>query len=209
MRVLIAFGSKRGGTAGLADMNGDALRAAGCETVVSPATGIYDLTEFDAVIVASALYANRWHRDARRFVQRNTAALCRLPVWLVSSGPLDDSAEQRDIPPTTQVAKLANRIGARGHVTFGGRLSPDARGLPRLSHGQNPCGRLARRDPHPALGGLVGGRARISGGCGFLSPSRAGARRGLADDAQRGHILANVRTGSSTRQRLSSRYGHH
>ena len=40
MRVLIAFGSKRGGTAGLADMIGDALRAAGCETVVSPATGI-------------------------------------------------------------------------------------------------------------------------------------------------------------------------
>ena len=40
MRVLIAFGSKRGGTAGLADMIGDELREAGCETVVSPATGI-------------------------------------------------------------------------------------------------------------------------------------------------------------------------
>ena len=52
MRVLIAFGSKRGGTAGLADMIGDALREVGCETVVSPATGIYDLTAFDAVIVA-------------------------------------------------------------------------------------------------------------------------------------------------------------
>ena len=140
MRVLIAFGSKRGGTAGLADMIGDALRAAGCETVVSPATGIYDLTEFDAVIVASALDANRWHRDARRFVQRNTAALCRLPVWLVSSGPLDDSAEQRDIPPTTQVAKLANRIGARGHVTFGGRLSPDARGFPASAMAKTHAG---------------------------------------------------------------------
>ena len=140
MRVLIAFGSKRGGTAGLADMIGDALRAAGCETVVSPATGTYDLTEFDAVIVASALYANRWHRDARRFVRRNTAALCRLPVWLVSSGPLDDSAEQRDIPPTTQVAKLANRIGARGHVTFGGRLSPDARGFPASAMAKTHAG---------------------------------------------------------------------
>lgn len=140
MRVLIAFGSKRAGTAGLADMIGDALRAAGCETVVSPATGTYDLTEFDAVIVASALYANRWHRDARRFVRRNTAALCRLPVWLVSSGPLDDSAEQRDIPPTTQVAKLANRIGARGHVTFGGRLSPDARGFPASAMAKTHAG---------------------------------------------------------------------
>lgn len=39
MRVLIAFGSKRGGTAGLADMIGEALREAGCETVVCPARG--------------------------------------------------------------------------------------------------------------------------------------------------------------------------
>ena len=69
MRVLIAFGSKCGGTAGLADMIGDALREAGFETVVSPATGIYDLTDFDAVVVVGALYANRWHRDARRFVR--------------------------------------------------------------------------------------------------------------------------------------------
>jgi menaquinone-dependent protoporphyrinogen oxidase len=130
MRVLIAFGSKRGGTAGLADMIGDVLREAGSETVVSPANGIYDLAEFDAVIVVGALYSNRWHRDARRFVRRNTAALRELPVWLVSSGPLDDSAEHKDIPPTKQVAKLANRIGARGHATFGGRLSAHATGFP-------------------------------------------------------------------------------
>jgi menaquinone-dependent protoporphyrinogen oxidase len=140
MRVLIAFGSKRGGTAGLADMIGDALREAGFETVVSPATGICDLTEFDAVVVVGALYANRWHRDARRFVRRNTAALRQLPVWLVSSGPLDDSAEHQDIAATRQVAKLANRIGARGRVTFGGRLSPHATGFPASAMAKTHAG---------------------------------------------------------------------
>ncbi|MGX9791135.1 flavodoxin domain-containing protein [Mycobacterium sp. MMS18-G62] len=140
MRVLIAFGSKRGGTAGLADMIGDALRELGCEAVVSPADGIYDLREFDAAIVVSALYANRWHRDARRFVRRNTAALRELPVWLVSSGPLDDSAEQNDIPPTKQVAKLAHRIGARGHVTFGGHLSAHATGFPASAMAKTHAG---------------------------------------------------------------------
>jgi menaquinone-dependent protoporphyrinogen oxidase len=78
-------------------MIGEALTDAGCEAVVSPAADIRDLAGFDAVIVASALYANRWHRDARRSVRRNRAALQKLPVWLVSSGPLDDSAEQHDI----------------------------------------------------------------------------------------------------------------
>lgn len=145
MRVLIAFGSQRGGTAGLADMIDDALRELGCETEVSPADGIYDLAGFDAVIVASALYANRWHRDARRFVKRNTTALRQLPVWLVSSGPLDDSAEQSDIPPTKQVAKLASRIGARGHVTFGGRLSPHAAGFPASAMAKTRAGDW--RDP--------------------------------------------------------------
>ncbi|MGO9152482.1 flavodoxin domain-containing protein [Mycobacterium sp.] len=130
MRVLVCFGSKRGGTAGLAVMIGDALTEAGHHAVVRSAKDGGELGGMDAVIVAGALYANRWHRDARRFVRRNTAELRGLSVWLVSSGPLDGSAEELDIPPTAQVAKLAGRVGARGHVTFGGRLEPDAKGFP-------------------------------------------------------------------------------
>lgn len=130
MRVLVAYGSKRGGTAGLATMIGDALTNAGGDAIVLAADEVHDLAGVDAVIVAGGLYASRWHRDARRFVRRNAAALRELPVWLVSSGPLDDSAEKQEIPPTKQVKKLADRIGARGHVTFGGSLAPDAKGFP-------------------------------------------------------------------------------
>jgi len=129
-RILIAFGSKRGGTAGLATMIGDALAEAGAEVTVSPARHVHGLADFDAAIIAGALYANRWHRDARRFVQRNAEALRKLPVWLVSTGPLDDTAAHRDIEPTRQVQKLITIAGARGHATFGGRLSPDAKGFP-------------------------------------------------------------------------------
>ncbi|OBH05800.1 hypothetical protein A5696_25190 [Mycobacterium sp. E2699] len=140
MRVLVTFGSKRGGTGGLATMIGDALTDAGCDAVVHPAKHAGGLDGIDAVIVAGALYANRWHRDARRFVRRNTLALRGLPVWLVSSGPLDDSAEKRDIPPTAQVAKLLHRVGARGHVTFGGRLEPDAKGFPASAMAKKRAG---------------------------------------------------------------------
>jgi menaquinone-dependent protoporphyrinogen oxidase len=139
-RILVAYGSKRGGTAGLAAMIGDALTEAGADVSVSPARDIHSLTGFDAVVVAGALYANRWHRDARRFVRRNTAGLRMLPVWLVSSGPLDDSAAQRDIGPTSQVRKLIERAGARGHATFGGRLSPDAKGFPARAMAKTKAG---------------------------------------------------------------------
>lgn len=140
MKVLVAFGSKRGGTAGLAEMIKDALCDHGHIVTVSPAKDVRDLDGIDAVIVAGALYANRWHRDARRFVKRNRDGLGRVPVWLVSSGPLDDSAEQHDIPPTRQVEKLAALVGARGHQTFGGRLTPDAKGFPASAMAKNKSG---------------------------------------------------------------------
>lgn len=144
-RILIAYGSKRGGTAGLAAMMGDALTAAGHEVAVSPARDIENPSGFDAVIVAGALYAYRWHRDARRFVRRNRAALSELPVWLVSSGPLDDTAARQQIAPTAQVRKLVTRVGARGHVTFGGCLAPDAKGFPASAMAKTKAGDW--RDP--------------------------------------------------------------
>lgn len=151
MRVLIAFGSTRGGTAGLATMIGDALTEAGYEAIVRPAKEVRDLAGIDAVIVAGALYAARWHPDARRFVRRNSAMLRQLPVWLVGSGPLDDSAAQQDIPPTSQVRKLATRVGARGHVTFGGRLATDAKGLLARAMAKNNAGDW--RDPSTCAAG--------------------------------------------------------
>ena len=144
-QVLVTYGSKRSGTAGLATMLGDALAEAGFTAVVTPARDVGDLADFDAVIVAGALYANRWHRHARRFVRRNTSALRDRRVWLVSSGPLDDSAARLDIAPTKQVAKLMDRVGARGHVTFGGTLAADAKGFPARAMAKTKAGDW--RDP--------------------------------------------------------------
>ena len=130
MRVLVTWGSKLGGTESIARIIGEQLDRDGLDVVVAPASTVRDGRGFDAAIVGGALYANRWHRDAQRFVTRNIAGLRRIPVWLFSSGPLDDSADVADIPPVTQVAVLMERIGALGHVTFGGRLPPDAKGFP-------------------------------------------------------------------------------
>ena len=85
MQVLVAYGSKRDGTAGLAAMVGKALEAAGVSADVRPASKIGSLDSYDAVIVGGALYMARWHRDARRFVKRRAAELSGRPVWLFSS----------------------------------------------------------------------------------------------------------------------------
>jgi menaquinone-dependent protoporphyrinogen oxidase len=130
MRVLIAHASKMGGTQGLAEMLGTELRRHGHEVDVIAAPAVGEIGSYDAVIVGGALYVFRWHGDARRFVKRYRSLLRERPVWLFSSGPLDASAVQRVIPPVRFVRKAMQQVGARGHMTFGGRMADQTRGMP-------------------------------------------------------------------------------
>lgn len=139
MRVLVVFGSKRGGTEGIAREVGETLHQAGHEVDVRPAAEPDGLRGWDAVVVGGALYAARWQRSARRFVQRHVDELERMPVWFFSSGPLDDSASKAQIEPTAQVRRLMERVHARKHVTFGGRLTADAKGV--IAHAMVKQGR--------------------------------------------------------------------
>jgi menaquinone-dependent protoporphyrinogen oxidase len=82
------------------------------------------------VIGGSVYYFIQWHKHARSLVKEHLKDLRQRPVWLFSSGPLDDSAAKEDIPPIKPVAKLVDKVKARGHVTFGGRLENETRGLP-------------------------------------------------------------------------------
>lgn len=128
-RILVAYGSRRGGTAEIAGWIGAELRKAGLHADVRPAGAVRDLAAYHAVVLGGALYGGRWHRDARRFARRHVRALRERPVWLFSSGPLNRSTGTAKIPPVHGVRRIAGRIAARGHVTFGGRLIEDARGF--------------------------------------------------------------------------------
>jgi menaquinone-dependent protoporphyrinogen oxidase len=150
MRALIAYGSKMGGTSGVAQMLGDALHDDGLVVDVLPASLANHVEDYDAVIVGSALYAARWQRDARRFLKHNTARLRERPVFLFSTGPLDDSATEKEIPPTHQVQRLMARVGAVEHVTFGGRLPEDAAGFPASAMAKDHAGDW--RDPDQIRG---------------------------------------------------------
>lgn len=129
MNILVAYGTRNGSTAGIADMIAAALREDGFRVDVMPASQVRDVVAYDAVILGGALYAHHWHPDARRFARRYARALSETPVWLFSSGPLDDSADTTEIPPVPQAVQAMHRLGACGHITFGGRLTEDAKGF--------------------------------------------------------------------------------
>lgn len=140
MRILVVYGSKRGGTAGLADMIGKALGDLGHEVSVEPARTVHTLPDVGAVVVAGGIYAGKWHGDARWFVKHHAAALRSLPVWLVGSGPLDDTAETGTFKLGASVLDLAARVGARGTQAFGGYLAADAKGFPASAMAKTMAG---------------------------------------------------------------------
>lgn len=131
MRVLVTWGSKLGGTAGIGEMIAHTLEEAGHDVVAVPASHAPSPKDFDAAVVGGALYANRWRASARHWVERHVRELSDIPTWMFSSGPLDTSADDGDIPPPREIRSLMRRIGAVDHHTFGGRLEKDVQGFPQ------------------------------------------------------------------------------
>ncbi len=127
MRVLVAYATKKGSTAGIAQAIGEELNGMGLQAEVHAVKEVRDVTPYDAVLLGSAIYIFRWRRAALRFGRRHADELRRRPLWLFDSGPLDTSADEGKTVPVKAAAELARNLGARGHVTFGGKLmSADA-----------------------------------------------------------------------------------
>ncbi|MFE6196134.1 flavodoxin domain-containing protein [Streptomyces sp. NPDC057838] len=127
-RVLVAYGTTNGSTAQIAEAIAEVLRKEGLTAEALPAGSVTSVAPYDAVVAGGGLYAGRWHKDARRFVRRHRRELTERPLWLFSSGPLDPSASERDLPPVPGVQKVVERLDAREHVTFGGCLEEGAKG---------------------------------------------------------------------------------
>jgi len=127
MKVQIVYGSKRGGTAGLAQMIATAFEREGWRSTVTDVISRPGIGDVDVVVVGGALYLGRWPAPLRQWVHRHMSTLRSVPVWFFSSGPLDASARTGDIAPTPSVANLAREVEVSGFMTFGGYLdkSPD------------------------------------------------------------------------------------
>jgi menaquinone-dependent protoporphyrinogen oxidase len=128
-KVLVAYGSKMGGTAGIAERIADTLRGRGHEVTLAAAGKVPRRATWDAAVVGSGLYAGRWRRPAVRLLRRLARAPHQPPrVWLFHSGPLGDEHADDPMKPPAKVAALAERLGAEDVVTFGGRLAAEAAG---------------------------------------------------------------------------------
>jgi menaquinone-dependent protoporphyrinogen oxidase len=87
IQVLVAYATKYGATAEIAEKIGQMLRSEGLRTDVLPANRVRDLNSYKAVVLGSAVYIGRWRKEAATFLKTNEKVLAEQLVWLFSSGP--------------------------------------------------------------------------------------------------------------------------
>jgi len=117
-RILVAYASRHGATAGVAEAIGKTLAEGGAAVDVRPMKEVKDLASYRAVVAGSAIHGGKWLPEAMEFVQANQGTLSRMPaaIFLVC-GMLASTTT----PYRSQVADWLQPVRAR--------VNPVAEGL--------------------------------------------------------------------------------
>jgi len=128
MTILVAYATKHGSTAGIAEAIADAVVDHEVKAEAKSVDAVDDLGPYEAVVLGSAVYAGSWMKEAVAFAERHTAELARMPVWLFSSGPLGDDVKDHEEQPR-QLPELRRAIAPREHRVFHGALDTSVLGF--------------------------------------------------------------------------------
>ena len=123
MTVLVAYATKHGSTAEVAQRITDTLVDRHLTVELLAASAVRGVTHYDAVIAGSAIYYGRWLAAAHGLLVEHRHALLTRPVWVFSCGLIPDRPTI-DIAPA-QVEWLMATSGAREHRSFAGRLTAE------------------------------------------------------------------------------------
>ncbi len=154
MRILVAYATRHGATAGIAERIAAALRAAGMSAEARPVADVKDVEPYDAVVLGGAAYMFHWLKPAVTFARRHRKELAARPLWLFSSGPLGTDRVDKDGKDVLQTTRpkefdeLAKLLHPRGEQVFFGAYDPDA---PPIGLGERFMQHMpAARDALPA-----------------------------------------------------------
>ena len=125
--VLVTAGSKHGATAEIAERICLELRRHGHRVDFVSPDQVVDVHQYGAIVIGSAVYAGRWTKSARQLVDRIADSHTTSPIWIFSSGPLED-------PPSVDneavdVAQVVEKLSPRDHRVFAGRADREALGF--------------------------------------------------------------------------------
>ena len=124
--VLVAYATRYGSTQEVAEAVAATLRERRWEVDLRPAREVRSLEGYSAVVLGTALYMFRLHKDARRFLTRHREALSKRPVAIFAMGPFNN--DERDWQAVR--AQLDKELAMFpwlvpiAHEVFGGKFDP-------------------------------------------------------------------------------------
>jgi menaquinone-dependent protoporphyrinogen oxidase len=121
MKVLVCAASKHGSTKEIAEAIGRRLTEAGLTVDVNDVGDVSDLTQYDAVILGSAVYMGNWLESARQFATEHAGDLATRPTWLFSSGPTGDPPRP-SADKAVSIDPIIAAVTPRDHRLFAGKL---------------------------------------------------------------------------------------
>lgn len=133
MNVLVAYATRHGATAGIAERIAETLRGEGIHADALPVEEVGQLEEYEAVVLGGAAYMFHWLKDAKKFAKRHQAALQQRPVWLFSSGPLgtdqvdEEGHDVREAARPKEFQELTELLKPRAEEVFFGAYDPEAK----------------------------------------------------------------------------------
>jgi menaquinone-dependent protoporphyrinogen oxidase len=128
MKILVAYGTKYGATAEIAERIGEVLRQAGHEVDVARVERAGDVSVYAAVVLGSGVYAGSWRKEAADLLLAQEKTLTGRPVWIFSSGPTGEGDPVELMNGWTfpdALKPVAERIQPRDTALFHGAIQPD------------------------------------------------------------------------------------
>jgi menaquinone-dependent protoporphyrinogen oxidase len=123
--VLIAFATRSGATAEVAEAMAAAMQEAGVSAEILPVSQVTSLTGREAVILGTPLYVGRFPSDFREFLRLHRDALSTMRPWFFVLGPTRNDPKDFEGARRQAERQLSHypRLRPADLHIFGGRWS--------------------------------------------------------------------------------------
>jgi hypothetical protein len=86
-KVLVAYASKYGATAQIAEKIALRLTSDCLSAVAQDVNDVTSLSDYKGIILGSGVYMGMWMKEAAEFLKDHEFELAKMPVWFFSDGP--------------------------------------------------------------------------------------------------------------------------